>query len=232
MIQIFIKCLDGKLSSTIFLCEVSQFQCHNGKCISNKRIKDGDNDCEDNSDEEEVEVAANKTCSSTEFRCPGPASSPARCLPQSWQCDGVSDCEDGRDEAECPPTACSPAEFPCSSARQCVSADYRCDGYRDCGDGSDETDCPPLVCPPSQFTCPAVRRCIHHSLVCNGYVDCGDGADEEDCIPETVTVSSTGGASETVPNMMGVYKITNITYSGRPVWKKTVKGKKQIPILR
>ena len=41
--------------------------------------------------------------------------------------------------------------------------------------------------------------------------------------PETVTVSSTGGASETSPGAMGVYKITNITHSGRPVWQSTVR---------
>ena len=43
----------------------------------------------------------------------------------------------------------------------------------------------------------------------------------EPTYPDTVTVSSTGGASETVPSVMGVYKITNITHSGRPVWQIT-----------
>ena len=41
--------------------------------------------------------------------------------------------------------------------------------------------------------------------------------------PETVTVSSTGGASERQAFAMGVYKITNITHSGRPVWQSTVR---------
>ena len=41
--------------------------------------------------------------------------------------------------------------------------------------------------------------------------------------PETVTVSSTGGASEKWFSEMGVYKITNITHSGRPVWQSTVR---------
>ena len=45
----------------------------------------------------------------------------------------------------------------------------------------------------------------------------------EPTYPETVTVSSTGGASETWPSVMGVYKITNITHSGRPVWQSTVR---------
>ena len=38
-----------------------------------------------------------------------------------------------------------------------------------------------------------------------------------------MTVSSRGGASETWPSSMGVYKITNITHSGRPVWQSTVR---------
>ena len=41
--------------------------------------------------------------------------------------------------------------------------------------------------------------------------------------PETLTVSSTEGASEEWPSVMGVYKITNITHSGRPVWQSTVR---------
>ena len=41
--------------------------------------------------------------------------------------------------------------------------------------------------------------------------------------PQAVTVSSEGGASEKWPSVMGVYKITNITHSGRPVWQSTVR---------
>ena len=45
----------------------------------------------------------------------------------------------------------------------------------------------------------------------------------EPTYPEIVTVSSTGGAMEIHPSEMGVYKITNITHSGRPVWQSTVR---------
>ena len=41
----------------------------------------------------------------------------------------------------------------------------------------------------------------------------------EPTYPKTVTLSSTGGAREKWPSEMGVYKITNITHSGRPVWQ-------------
>ena len=40
--------------------------------------------------------------------------------------------------------------------------------------------------------------------------------------PERVTVSSTGGASEIYPSEMGVYKITDNSHSGRPVWQSSV----------
>ena len=37
-------------------------------------------------------------------------------------------------------------------------------------------------------------------------------------LPDTLLVSSTSSAAETWPSLMGVYRITNKTYSGRPVW--------------
>ena len=46
----------------------------------------------------------------------------------------------------------------------------------------------------------------------------------EPSYPDTITVSSTGGATERMPSVMGVYKITNITHSGRPVWQSRVRG--------
>ena len=50
----------------------------------------------------------------------------------------------------------------------------------------------------------------------------------EPTYPETVTVSSTGGASKRWPSVMGVYKIANITHSGRPVWQSTVREDKYL----
>ena len=45
----------------------------------------------------------------------------------------------------------------------------------------------------------------------------------EPTYPETVRVSSTGEASERLASVMGVYKITNITHSDRPVWQSSVR---------
>ena len=42
--------------------------------------------------------------------------------------------------------------------------------------------------------------------------------------PEKVTISSTGGTSETWPSVLGVYKRTKMTHSGRPVWQSTVRN--------
>ena len=41
--------------------------------------------------------------------------------------------------------------------------------------------------------------------------------------PETVTVSSTGVAFKNHSKSLGVFKITNITLSDRPVWQSTVR---------
>ena len=45
----------------------------------------------------------------------------------------------------------------------------------------------------------------------------------EPTYPKKVTISSTGGTSETWPSVLGVYKRTNMTHSGRPVWQSTVR---------
>ena len=36
--------------------------------------------------------------------------------------------------------------------------------------------------------------------------------------PETLTITSEGLAAETLPVTMGVYRMTNLSHSGRPVW--------------
>ena len=44
-------------------------------------------------------------------------------------------------------------------------------------------------------------------------------AEAEQTYPDTVTLSSTGGAFDDQSASLGVYKITNQTYSSRPVYK-------------
>ena len=46
----------------------------------------------------------------------------------------------------------------------------------------------------------------------------------ETTYPDTVTVSSTGGAAKSQPQSLGVYTKTPQTWSGRPVWQSTVRA--------
>ena len=45
----------------------------------------------------------------------------------------------------------------------------------------------------------------------------------EPTYPAILTVSSTGGTADSQSSALGVYKKTNQTWSGRPVWKSTVR---------
>lgn len=54
---------------------------------------DGDNDCDDHSDEQNCTVTKHVRCQSGEFKCPS-----GECLLMEWKCDGAKDCEDGSDE--------------------------------------------------------------------------------------------------------------------------------------
>lgn len=107
-------------------CASDEFECKNGKCISQKLVCDSEaGDCgpDDNSDELE-ELCLKRQCQKDQFKC----NKTGICISKSHLCDGESDCgsNDNSDEApfqNCKMTECKANEFKCTNG-ECILLSY------------------------------------------------------------------------------------------------------------
>ncbi|GIY34984.1 low-density lipoprotein receptor-related protein 4 [Caerostris darwini] len=112
-------------------CRDREFRCDDGLCINVDWKCDGENDCDDMSDERDCQMPE---CSEEEFQCRA-----GRCIKSQWRCDGEFDCADNSDEDGCAADECAAGQFRCNDG-SCISQLHVCNGEYECPDGSDELE--------------------------------------------------------------------------------------------
>eukprot|EP00916_Digyalum_oweni_P010684 GHVL01017809.1.p1 GENE.GHVL01017809.1~~GHVL01017809.1.p1 ORF type:complete len:900 (-),score=79.94 GHVL01017809.1:617-3316(-) len=179
VVGIFLTVLVARTAGTEEECTSTQFACDNKRCISLPWHCDGDDDCNDGSDEVNC---TSTTCGTEDFKCV----SDSKCIPLRWKCDEASDCLDSSDEdpALCSVSTCHENEFRCADNKTCIQRAWMCDGENDCEGGEDERNCNSTCKPDTEFQCVAEGNCVSSRWRCDLNNDCSDGSDELNC-PET-----------------------------------------------
>ncbi|ERL95821.1 hypothetical protein D910_00386, partial [Dendroctonus ponderosae] len=78
-------------------CEPNEFKCDNKKCVSAVWKCDGQDDCDDGSDERFCQASGpDGQCGAQQFTCRD-----RQCVPRTFHCDGAPDCIDKSDEIGC-----------------------------------------------------------------------------------------------------------------------------------
>ncbi|XP_065210701.1 vitellogenin receptor-like [Planococcus citri] len=122
--------------------EIGAFRCNSGKEISDIRFCNGQNDCDDNSDE--GYGCTRRSCRRAKFTCQD-----GSCMDIKVRCNGILDCQDQSDEQNCAqqsriqvqPQDCTlnQGKFLCKNELACLDFSYTCDGRCHCTDCSDES---------------------------------------------------------------------------------------------
>ncbi|CAL8091444.1 unnamed protein product [Orchesella dallaii] len=100
---------EGRWATSNNFCDNALAMCENGKCRPWSDLCNGQQDCEDGSDEKEKTCFNQNVCGKEQFKCGYGA-----CIEKKLTCDGVRDCKDGSDEDK--NGACKGRSAPASAA--------------------------------------------------------------------------------------------------------------------
>ncbi|XP_063725507.1 low-density lipoprotein receptor-related protein 1B-like [Symsagittifera roscoffensis] len=164
----------------------TKVQCKdNSTCVTLAETCDGDNDCDDFSDELNCHAA----CGLSQFTCNTTLAGGHVCVNEAVLCDGVPDCNVTRYNDELGCSTCTPAQFLCDDG-SCIADTLLCDNNKDCPTMEDEANCDDS-CANDEYVCPITGLCLQLDTpyaapaivtkICDKKNDCGAYEDELLC---------------------------------------------------